>query len=483
MKSKKLTALILTAGILVSTSLFSFQVKASTVAPASIYNIVYEGHVQNIGWQPSVSTNGDQTIINDTKLAGTSGKSLRVEALRISSTNLPKGASITYQGHVQNIGWQKSVTENGNIDILKAPLAGTSGQSLRVEAFKMTLNGLPGYAIQYRVHVQNIGWQKVAETINDTPIDNATLAGTSGKSLRMEAIQIEIVKTDAEKIAEVNTINKLAMAVTSKSAIDISSANTLVQSVKDVAQKAYLTAKIAAITDSSIVIPADPSKPNDIPPVVTPPVITPPVVVLPVGTYMAPLPNSNFYNITPFSALPNKVNILATEEYIVKGENNQYVSPNDTNSVASLQNINEYSTIYAPSANLSEVLDINMHSGYLASSSGALFGSTQGRYLEGVFTFDIAKLATMGHISGGNNTSPYTKVVGVYTESIDINSNDVTKLTNAARTLGTQFMEKSEYDVNSIYENYAVVYNSIKKTNTIVRYVVYSKVVAKPDNY
>ncbi len=39
-------------------------------------------------------------------------------------------------------------------------LAGTEGKSLRVEAVKLKLINLDNYSIKYRVHIQNIGWQE-----------------------------------------------------------------------------------------------------------------------------------------------------------------------------------------------------------------------------------------------------------------------------------------------------------------------------------
>lgn len=197
MKSKRIFSLILSGVVVISTGLFTSIAKAdtTTVVTPSIYGIVYKGHVQNIGWQNPVTVTGDQTDITKIAEAGTNGKGLRVEAIKISGTNLPEGASITYQGHVQNIGWQTPVTVTGNKDINTVEEAGTDGKGLRVEAFKMTLNGMPGYAIKYRTHVENIGWQNAVETVNGTTIANASEAGTDGKGLRMEAIQIEIVKT------------------------------------------------------------------------------------------------------------------------------------------------------------------------------------------------------------------------------------------------------------------------------------------------
>lgn len=86
---------------------------------------------------------------------------------------------VKYQTHIQNIGW-KSWTSNGNS-------AGTTGQSLRIEAVKLELVNMPGYSIKYQTHIQNVGWQPW--------VGDGEISGTTGKGLRMEAIRIIIVKS------------------------------------------------------------------------------------------------------------------------------------------------------------------------------------------------------------------------------------------------------------------------------------------------
>ncbi len=145
-------------------------VKADTIISSTI-GVTYQGHVQNIGWQNWVS-DGAET--------GTDGQGLRVEALKIKLTgNVPTGASIEYQGHVQNIGWQTPVADGAEI--------GTDGKSLRVEAVKIALKNMPGYSVQYRAHVQNVGWQSW--------VSDGVEAGTDAQGLRVEALEIKIVKT------------------------------------------------------------------------------------------------------------------------------------------------------------------------------------------------------------------------------------------------------------------------------------------------
>lgn len=133
-----------------------------------------QAHVQNIGWKEPVGSG---------KLAGTTGRSLRVEALRISlngnGAKLPSG-SIEYRAHVQNVGWQ-DWKANGK-------LAGTTSRSLRIEALKVRLTGelAEQYDVYYQTHVQNIGWMALAS--------NGEASGSAGRSLRIEGVRVWLVK-------------------------------------------------------------------------------------------------------------------------------------------------------------------------------------------------------------------------------------------------------------------------------------------------
>jgi len=133
---------------------------ASSCPTASLSYMV---HVQNKGnqaWKASPQT------------AGTTGHSLRLEALRVKLIGEAKG-SVQYVVHVQNIGWQSVCADGAE--------AGTHGQSLRLEAARLALTGEVSewYDILYRVHVQNVGWQGW--------VKNGDLAGTVSKGLRLEA--------------------------------------------------------------------------------------------------------------------------------------------------------------------------------------------------------------------------------------------------------------------------------------------------------
>lgn len=167
--SKTVKYLLIGTILISSVALNNNVVKADTTSTS--IGVTYDAHVQNIGWQSYVSNGAE---------AGTDGLGLRVEALKIQLTGtLPAGASIQYQGHVQNIGWQTVMADGQEV--------GTDGQGLRVEAIKIALKNMPGYTVQYRAHVQNIGWQSWVSDGNE--------AGTDGQGLRIEAIEIQVVKT------------------------------------------------------------------------------------------------------------------------------------------------------------------------------------------------------------------------------------------------------------------------------------------------
>lgn len=135
-------------------------------------SISYSTHVQRIGWQNPVK---------DGALAGTEGRSLRMEGIKINLENVPEEmGGIEYSAHVQRIGWQSYVS-NGE-------MAGTSGQSLRVEAVKIRLTGelAKEYHVYYRTHIQSYGWLGWA--------CDGEKSGSATYGKRMEAIQICLVK-------------------------------------------------------------------------------------------------------------------------------------------------------------------------------------------------------------------------------------------------------------------------------------------------
>jgi len=132
--------------------------------------ICYQAHVQNVGWQ---------RVVCDGQQAGTTGQSLRMEAVRIWLARPVGRMRVCYQAHVQDIGWQPWVCDGQQ--------AGTTGRSLRIEAVRIALVRAPWHwNVCYKAHVQDIGWQKATCDGNQ--------AGTTGKSLRLEAIQIYLIR-------------------------------------------------------------------------------------------------------------------------------------------------------------------------------------------------------------------------------------------------------------------------------------------------
>lgn len=141
----------------------------STSRPFICKMIKYQTHVQNIGWQ------GEKA---DGEMSGTTGQSLRLEAIKIQLSSSIDGG-IVYKTHVQDYGWQNFVA-NGQA-------SGTSGQAKRLEAIQIQLTGNAKnqYDLYYRVHAQNFGWLGWAK--------NGESAGTVGYSYRLEGIQIVLV--------------------------------------------------------------------------------------------------------------------------------------------------------------------------------------------------------------------------------------------------------------------------------------------------
>ena len=130
----------------------------------------YRSHCQTVGLLAPV---------HDGQVSGTVGCSKRMEGLYIdlrTIRNTYPNAKLSGDVHVQNKGW----IHYDNIE--HDTLLGTKGQSLRLEALKLNLTGVPDKTLYYEAHVQNIGWQgkkKAGET-----------AGTTGKSYRIEAVRL-----------------------------------------------------------------------------------------------------------------------------------------------------------------------------------------------------------------------------------------------------------------------------------------------------
>jgi uncharacterized protein YjdB len=122
--------------------------------------ISYQVHARGAGWCNWQC---------DGSLAGSTGQNRRIEALRIKGDG-----KIDVSVHIKGIG------DKEYKDVNAEGIIGTIGQSRRLEAVKIT--GSEAF-YRYRVHQKSLGWSEWA--------DNGAWAGTKGKSLQIEGLQVE----------------------------------------------------------------------------------------------------------------------------------------------------------------------------------------------------------------------------------------------------------------------------------------------------
>jgi len=108
--------------------------------------------------------------------AGTRGQGLRIEAFQINLDPPRNDLSIQYMAHISGIGDTAWLDEG--------TLAGEQGRSLRIEGFAMRLAGTEAskYDVFYTAHIQNMGDSAV--------YSNGQYCGTRGKFLRVEGLKV-----------------------------------------------------------------------------------------------------------------------------------------------------------------------------------------------------------------------------------------------------------------------------------------------------
>lgn len=147
--------------------------------PANDAGMHYRVHAQGVGWLPAV---------RDGQVAGTTGQSRRVEAIKMTP---PAGVTLDVNVHLQGVGWVsyggvRRGKGSGTGSSATDPIMGTVGQSRRLEAIQIHADGLPkGKRLLYRAHVQGKGWLPW--------VGSGQVAGTTGERRRLEAIQMKIV--------------------------------------------------------------------------------------------------------------------------------------------------------------------------------------------------------------------------------------------------------------------------------------------------
>lgn len=135
---------------------------------ATKMGVTYAVHIQTYG--------DNQGWVQNGEVAGTIGKSKRLEEIRIKLTGNEYSGSIQYKTHIQSYGWQ-DWSYNGET-------SGTRGKAKRLEGIEIQLVGevAKHYDVYYRVHCQTYGWMSW--------VKNGVMAGTSGQAKRLEGIQI-----------------------------------------------------------------------------------------------------------------------------------------------------------------------------------------------------------------------------------------------------------------------------------------------------
>ncbi len=132
--------------------------------------ILYQSHIESIGWQQEV---------HEEQISGTTGKSLKLEAIKIMIEDGEYSGNVEYKTHIQDVGWEKTFKKNNDIS--------GSLDGKRLEALEIRLTGeIKNYFdIYYRVHAQDVGWMNWAK--------NGEMSGTAGYGRRLEGIEIILV--------------------------------------------------------------------------------------------------------------------------------------------------------------------------------------------------------------------------------------------------------------------------------------------------
>lgn len=143
----------------------------------------YRAHVEKAGWLPSV---------HDGQTAGTTGQSARMEAIKITP---PEGVVLDVMAHVQRKGNMeylgiKKGKSSGTGSSQTDPIIGTVGLGLRLEGIWVRAQVPEGRELRYRAHVQGAGWLPWQTAKAKT---YGGLAGTTGQGLRLEAVQMELI--------------------------------------------------------------------------------------------------------------------------------------------------------------------------------------------------------------------------------------------------------------------------------------------------
>lgn len=144
---------------------------SSNAYKSAVPSVSYRAHVQNIGWQNTVKNGAT---------AGTVGKNLNVEAVRLEILNGDANSTISYRTRGVGGAWRGWVSSNA--------VSGTVGRNLATEAIEIKLSDelSKTYDVYYRVHSEYFGWLGWTK--------NGASAGTEKYGYAIQAIQVKILK-------------------------------------------------------------------------------------------------------------------------------------------------------------------------------------------------------------------------------------------------------------------------------------------------
>lgn len=168
---------------LVAGQKFSVVIKYNT--PGTDDSVPVESPIVNSS--SAATANPGESLMSRTGTGGwydVSSKDNGNICIKAFTTGTDQYLNCLYRTHIQDEGWQSWKSNGG--------MSGTSGKSLRLEGIEIKLD-TKGYdlGIEYSTHVENYGWQDLKS--------NGVMSGTSGESLRLEAIKIALTGADSNQ--------------------------------------------------------------------------------------------------------------------------------------------------------------------------------------------------------------------------------------------------------------------------------------------
>ena len=153
-----------------------------------------------------------QSPVNDGQICGSTGKCTPLKGIKV---NLVKDSNIKgdiyYSVYSKKYGWTKYVS-SGNV-------AGNLNNNIEAIKIKLTGDLEKNYNIFYRAHIQDYGWLAWAR--------NDDIAGSLDANLRLEAIQIRLIKNDVvPNLDNSSTLSSMVLDMHNKTIKEINSRST-----------------------------------------------------------------------------------------------------------------------------------------------------------------------------------------------------------------------------------------------------------------